>query len=82
MIYIDGNHDYEIARQDWELCSRHLSGRGVIVLDDSGLTTSFRPPAFATGGHPGPSRLAQEIDRKEFREVLQVGHNRAFQKIA
>ncbi|HEX4265693.1 MAG TPA: class I SAM-dependent methyltransferase [Verrucomicrobiae bacterium] len=82
MIYIDGNHDYEIARQDWELCSKHLGARGIIVLDDSGLTTSFRPPAFATAGHPGPSRLAQEIDRKQFRELLQVGHNRVFQKIA
>jgi hypothetical protein len=82
MIYIDGNHDYEIARQDWDLCSRRLSARGVVVLDDSGLTTPFRPPAFATAGHPGPSRLAQEIDRKQFRELLQVGHNRVFQKIA
>ena len=82
IIYIDGNHDYEIARQDWELCSRHLSARGIIVLDDSGLTSSFHPPAFATGGHPGPSRLAQEIDRTQFRELLQIGHNRAFQKIA
>lgn len=81
LIYIDGNHDYEIARKDWEICSRHAKVGGVIVLDDSGLTTSFRPPAFATAGHPGPSRLAQEIDRTQFRELLQVGHNRAFQKI-
>jgi SAM-dependent methyltransferase len=82
LIYIDGNHDYEIARQDWELCARAVKPGGIIVLDDSGLTTSFRPPAFATGGHPGPSRLASEINRSEFRERLQVGHNRAFQKTA
>jgi len=82
MIYIDGNHDYEVARRDWEMCSRHLKIGGVIVLDDSGLTTPFRASVFAGGGHPGPSRLAQEIDRQQFREVLQVGHNRAFQKIA
>jgi SAM-dependent methyltransferase len=82
VIYIDGNHDYEIARKDWEICSRYVRPGGIIVLDDSGLTTSFRPPAFATGGHPGPSRLAREIDRKRFREILQVGHNRVFQKIA
>lgn len=81
-IYIDGNHDYEIARQDWELCSAHLRPGGLIVLDDSGLTTSYVPHAnLATGGHPGPSRLAQEIDRTRFREILQVGHNRVFQKI-
>ena len=82
MIYIDGNHDYEVARQDWELCSRNLKVGCVIVLDDSGLTTTFRPPLFATGGHPGPSKLTQEIDPKQFRELLQVGHNRAFQKMA
>ena len=81
-IYIDGNHDYEIARADWNLCAAHLQPDGLIVLDDSGLDTKYEPPIFATGGHPGPSRLAQEIDRKNFREILQVGHNRVFQKIA
>jgi SAM-dependent methyltransferase len=80
-IYIDGNHDYEIARQDWEECSRSVKPGGIIVLDDSGLTTSYQPPAFATGGHPGPSQLAKEVKTlAEFREILQVGHNRCFQK--
>ncbi|HEY5298463.1 MAG TPA: class I SAM-dependent methyltransferase [Verrucomicrobiae bacterium] len=79
-IYIDGNHDYEIARADWELCAAHLQPGGLIVLDDSGLTTKYAPPIFATAGHPGPSRLAQEFDRQKFREILQVGHNRVFQK--
>jgi SAM-dependent methyltransferase len=81
MIYIDGNHDYPVARQDWEICSQNLKPGGVIVLDDAGLFTRYRPPIFATAGHPGPSRLAQEIDQRHFREVLQVGHNRVFQKI-
>lgn len=79
-IYIDGNHDYEIATQDWNLCAGQLSPVGLMVLDDSGLTSSFRPPAFATGGHPGPSQLAKEINRPPFAEILQVGHNRVFQK--
>jgi hypothetical protein len=82
MIYIDGNHEYEVARRDWEACSLNLKPGGCIVLDDAGLTTSFRPPAFATAGHPGPSKLAQEIDRQSFDEILQVGHNRVFQKRA
>ena len=82
-IYIDGNHDYEIARRDWELCSVHLRSGGLIVLDDAGLTTKYAPPPIlATAGHPGPSRLAQEIDRSCFKEILQVGHNRVFQKTA
>lgn len=82
IIYIDGNHDYEIARKDWELCSVHVKKDGLIVLDDAALMSSFQPPACAaTRGHPGPSRVAQEIDRSRFRELLQVGHNRVFQKI-
>jgi len=82
MIYIDGNHDYEVVRIDWETCAAAVKPSGVIVLDDAGLTTAYRPPAFAWKGHPGPSRLATEIDRNQFAEVLQVGHNRVFQKIA
>ncbi len=80
IIYIDGNHDYEIAKADWELCTQHVRLGGIIVLDDSGLSTKFQPPAFATAGHPGPSRLATEISRAAFTEILQVGHNRVFQK--
>src|SRR5260221_7114136 len=75
LVYIDGNHEYEVARQDWDSCSGSLKPGGCIVLDDAGLTTSYVPPVFATGGHPGPSRLASEIDRRQFAEILQVGHN-------
>ena len=80
MIYIDGNHDYDIVRRDWETCSSCLRPGGVIVLDDSGLTTSFKPPVIASAGIAGPSQLAKEIDRRIFPEILQVGHNRVFQR--
>jgi hypothetical protein len=80
-IYIDGNHDYEIVRQDWKACSASVRPGGIIVLDDAGLSTTFAPPVFATKGHPGPSRIAAEIDRSQYQEVLQVGHNRVFQKL-
>lgn len=79
-IYIDGNHDYEVVRADWGICAASMKPGGVIVLDDSGLGTNYHPPIFATGGHPGPSQVAREIKRSDFREILQVGHNRVFQK--
>lgn len=79
-IYIDGNHDYEVAKADWTLCASCVRPGGVIVLDDSALGKDYHPPTFATGGHPGPSRVAAEIDPTHFREVLRVGHNRVFQK--
>jgi Methyltransferase domain len=81
LIYIDGNHDYEVARQDWTVCAAAVKPGGAIVLDDAGLTTSYRPPIYASPGHPGPSRLAVEVGAKGFREILQVGHNRVFQRL-
>ena len=80
MIYIDGNHDYDVVVKDWNACSKAVNSGGIIVIDDSGLSTSYRPPRFSTAGHPGPSKLASEIDRSEFEEILQVGHNRVFRK--
>jgi len=81
MIYIDGNHDYAIAKKDWELCSKNVRQNGIIVFDDAGTSTSFDPPVFATRGHPGPARVAAEIDPGQFKEILQVGHNRVFQRL-
>lgn len=81
IIYIDGNHDYEVVLKDWDVCSQSVKPGGLVVMDDSGSTTSFRPPLFATAGLPDPSRLAREIDRSRFKEILQMGHNRVFQKI-
>jgi Methyltransferase domain len=81
-IYIDGNHDYEIVSADWAECAAAVKPGGLIVLDDAGLTTSYTPPPFATRGIAGPSQIAQEIDRNSFKEILQVGHNRVFQKIS
>lgn len=80
-IYIDGNHDYEVVLADWKCCADSVRPGGCIVLDDSGLGSGYRPHRFATGGHPGPSRVAAEIDRSCFAEILQVGHNRVFQRI-
>jgi hypothetical protein len=81
-IYIDGSHDYEIAKADWNVCSSNVAIGGLIVLDDAGLGTQFEPPIFSMKGHPGPSRVADEIDRTRFREVLQVGHNRVFETLS
>jgi hypothetical protein len=81
MIYIDGNHDYAVAKSDWEQCALALVPGGVIVMDDSALHTDFQPPAFSTAGHPGPSQVVQEIDAGRFKEIFAVGHNRVFQRI-
>lgn len=82
MIYIDGNHDYDVVVEDWNHCSEHIKLGGIIILDDSGMGTLFQPPLFASQGFPGPSKVANEVDRNKFREVLQVGHNRVFERVS
>jgi hypothetical protein len=81
MIYVDGNHDYAVAKSDWDQCARSVIPGGITVMDDSALHTDFRPPAFSTAGHPGPSQVVQEIDTGRFKEIFAVGHNRVFQRI-
>ena len=81
LIYIDGNHDYEIVKHDFTVCSKQLNRGGLIVLDDASLYTDYKPSLYSTAGHPGPSKVALEIDSNLFDEILAVGHNRVFRKI-
>jgi len=82
-IYIDGSHDYDIAKQDWLNCSKKVKVGGIIVLDDASLYTNYKAPFFAFNGHPGPSKVAEEIKgNSHFKEVLRIGHNRVFEKIS
>lgn len=81
LIYIDGNHDYEVAKYDFAISAKKIKKGGLIVMDDASLYTDFKPPFYATAGHPGPSKVANEIDPGLFEEILSVGHNRVFKKL-
>ena len=80
LFYIDGNHDAEAVAEDFANCAKVLRPGGKIVLDDSARFTAYRPPPFATSGHPGPSRFASGLRERGFLEILCVGHNRVFEK--
>ena len=80
LIYIDGNHDYEVAKHDFNICSKNIKKGGLIVLDDASLNTEYKPAFYSTAGHPGPSKVALEIDLNSFEEILSVGHNHVFKK--
>lgn len=81
LIFIDGNHDYEIAKSDFITCAENIGQDGLIVLDDAALDTDYRAPFYSTPGHPGPTKVAAEIDSSQFEEILSVGHNRVFKKL-
>lgn len=81
LIYIDGNHDYDIALLDYKNCRDSLAKGGLLIMDDSSLYTDFKPPAFSFAGHPGPSRIVQELAIKELHFLGGVGHNNVFMKV-
>ncbi len=80
MIYIDGNHDYDVALADYEVCKENLAEGGLLIMDDSSLYTDYVPLRFSFAGHPGPSRVVQERALKELRFLGGVGHNNVFMK--
>jgi len=80
LIYIDGNHDYEIALLDYEVCRDNLVDGGLLVMDDSSLYTEYKPPNFSFAGHEGPSRVVRDRAMKELRFLGGVGHNNIFIK--
>jgi hypothetical protein len=82
LIYIDGNHDYEVALSDYQVCRDNLAPGGLLVLDDSSLYSNYRAPMFAFPGHPGPSRVLQDFALRELQFVGAVGHNNVLRKPA
>jgi predicted O-methyltransferase YrrM len=80
LVYIDGNHDYEVALSDYRICRDHLAPGGLLVLDDASLYSTYRPPLFAFPGHPGPSRVLRDFALKELEFLGAVGHNNVLRK--
>lgn len=54
-LFIDGDHDYDAVRADWEGWTAHLSGDGHVALHDASLQAPW------TDADSGPVRLAAEL---------------------
>ena len=81
LIFIDGNHDYEIVKSDFQLAMNNLSDDGFIVMDDSSLYFDFQQKKFSGfTGHPGPSKIAKEVAIEKMKLFGAVGHNNIFCK--
>jgi len=79
LIFIDGNHDYEVVKSDFELSMKNLSNKGFIVMDDSSLYFDFQQKKYGGfTGHPGPSKVAKDIAMEKMRFFGAVGHNNIF----
>ena len=67
--YIDGNHNYEFAKRDFENVNQHLVPGGFILFDDSSDSASF-----------GLSKLMREIKQRSDYSLVMKNPNYLFQK--
>lgn len=77
VIYIDGGHRYEQVTHDLEKYSRLVSRGGYLVLDDASY---HQPGTKFWKGHESVSRAAEHWGAPGFTNVLNVGHNRIYQR--
>lgn len=77
LIYIDGDHSYEGAQQDIRHYSDLINKGGYMVMDDASW---FLEGSVFWKGHKEVSRACEIIEGLEFRNVLNVGHNRIYEK--
>jgi Methyltransferase domain len=78
LIYIDGDHTFEVVKQDIENYSSHIINNGFLVMDDASY---YLPGNNFFKGHESVSRACEIIPSLGFTNVLNVGHNRIYQKI-
>jgi len=75
VIYIDGGHRYEEVAQDLKYYSTLVAPDGYLVLDDASFD---QPGSKFWKGHESVSRAAKDWGARDFRNVLNVGHNRVY----
>jgi len=78
LIYIDGDHTYEGVMADIQNYGRLVEPNGFLVMDDASY---YLPGNAFWKGHETVSRACECIPSCGFVNVLNVGHNRIYQRI-
>jgi hypothetical protein len=78
VIFIDGDHSYEVARSDIETYAPLVAPGGLVVVDDG---ASFLPGRGYFKGMKTVSMACRILEQSsEWQNVLNVGHNRVFRR--
>jgi hypothetical protein len=77
VVYIDGGHRYDEASSDLRMYSPLVRNGGYLVVDDASF---FEPGSLFFKGFESVSLATRQLDPGEFRNVLNVGHNRLYQR--
>lgn len=78
IIYIDGDHTYDTVIYDIKKYSPLIRTGGFLVMDDASCNL---PGTAFWKGHQSVSDATNIIDELEFKNILNVGHNRVYQRI-
>ena len=80
IIYIDGGHEYEVAKADIINYSPMVKLGGYLVIDD--CANKYDLPYGYFRGIESVSRAVDEhLPNEEFKEIFSVVHNRIFQRV-
>lgn len=77
IIYIDGDHSYEGAKNDIKNYTPLIVSGGYLVMDDASW---FLEGTVFWKGHKEVSRACDIIEAYGFENVLNIGHNRVYKK--
>jgi hypothetical protein len=81
LIYIDGDHAREAVEMDIKNYSSRINAGGFLVMDDASSNLPGAENKEYWKGHKSVSDACEIIPALGFKNVLNVGHNRIYQKI-
>jgi len=79
VIYVDGDHTYEGALHDFKTFGPKVVPGGWLIADDAG---AHLPGTAFWKGHEAVSRAAEVLPSLGFKNVLNISHNRIFERVA
>lgn len=81
LIYIDGDHTREVVEMDIKHYAPKINVGGFLVMDDAACNIPGGENGEYWKGHQSVSDACETIPQYGFKNVLNVGHNRVFQKL-
>ncbi|MCO5947681.1 CmcI family methyltransferase [Mucilaginibacter flavidus] len=78
IIYVDGDHTFEGVLHDIKQYACLVEKGGFLVMDDASCNI---PGTKFWKGHKSVSDACKIIDKMQFKNILNIGHNRVYQKL-
>lgn len=78
LVYVDGDHTFDGTVSDIVNFAPRIAPGGWLVMDDA---SSDLPGTAFWKGHPAVSRACARLPALGFRNVINIGHNRVFERL-